>query len=77
MAKESCCECGEYNDWFQGHKPSCDINHEGSCGAMEKMEAAAIWKRSVSKNSFRYTTVLSDGDTKRVDDLNQVHPCKW
>ena len=67
-------ESQEFKDWFESHAPSCDINHAGSSGAMEKMAAEAIWKRSVSKHGFHYTTVLSDGDTKTVDHLYKLSP---
>ena len=67
-------ESQEYNDWFSKHEPNCDINHVGSSGAMEKMAAEAIWRRSVEKHGLQYTTVLSDGDTKTVDHLNTECP---
>ena len=64
-------ECQEYQDWFVKHEPECNRNHEGPPGAMEKMAAEQIWCHSVDKHNLRYTTVLSDGDTKTVDYLNK------
>lgn len=34
--------------------------------------AAGLWNMSVRMCSFRYTTVLSDGDTKTVGHLNKA-----
>lgn len=51
----------------QRHKPSCSKNYEGSSGSMEVECALRIWKRSVKDHSLRYTTMLSDGDSKAYD----------
>ena len=54
----------EILDWWEGHQASCEVNYCGSSSAMESTGALAIWKRSVSKNMFRYTQMISDGDSK-------------
>lgn len=59
----------EYDVWYESHKPSCSINHTGSSGAMEMEAAYKIWCRS-EKLGFRYTTILSDGDSKTFNYLN-------
>ena len=54
----------EILDWWEGHQGSCEVNYCGSSSAMESTGDLAIWKQSVSKNMFRYTQMISDGDSK-------------
>ena len=54
----------EFLDWWKGYQASCEVNYCGSSTAMESTGALVIWKRSVSKNKFRYTQMISDGDFK-------------
>lgn len=61
----------EFDVWFQGHKKVCSINHSGSSGAMEVEAALKLWKRSEEKG-FRYTTLLSDGDSKTFLKLTET-----
>ena len=63
-------ESPEFNEWYKGHKSECSRNHEGSSGAMEMKAAEAIWKRSESFN-LKYKTMVSDGDSKTVQHLNE------
>lgn len=58
----------EFYFWYQGHKAECDINYRGSSPAMEVAAADYLWKRSLEYN-FRYTTVVSDGDSKVFSHL--------
>ncbi|KAJ4447837.1 hypothetical protein ANN_09845 [Periplaneta americana] len=51
----------DFRVWYAVHAPECDINHEGSSGAMEAEAALILWKRS-EQYGLRYTTILSDGD---------------
>ncbi|KAK4316358.1 hypothetical protein Pmani_012487 [Petrolisthes manimaculis] len=51
-------------DWYAAHEPQCQNNFEGSSPAMETEGWLRLWKRSVEKCNFRYTTVISDGDSK-------------
>ena len=51
-------------DWKEKHKVTCSKNYEGTSGSMEVECALRIWKRSIEEHSLRYTTMLSDGDSK-------------
>ena len=42
----------------------CEKNFDGSSVAMEAHAAEILWRRSVEKLKMRYTTVLSDEDSK-------------
>ena len=52
-----------FKDWFPSQK--CDQNFSGASGSMEKEAAGIVWKRLLSKG-FRYTTILSDSDVKKL-----------
>ena len=60
----------EFGHWMEKHAPNCTANHDGSSPAMEMAGAEAIFKRSVEKLHLRYTTVISDGDSKTISHLN-------
>lgn len=62
----------EFFFWFQVHKAECDINYTGSSPAMEVAAANYLWKRSLEHN-FRYTTVVSDGDSKVFSHLKDMN----
>lgn len=66
----------EFLEWQKKHREcvECDVNYTGSAPAMEMFGAEVLWKRSVDKNKMRYTTVLSDGDSKTVTHLNNLKP---
>ncbi|GBN77789.1 hypothetical protein AVEN_59582-1 [Araneus ventricosus] len=64
-------ESAEFNIWYEGHRNECGINHTGSSGSMELTAAEILWKRSTSLG-FRYTTVLSDGDSKTYQHLSEL-----
>ena len=62
----------DFKRWHNTHK-DCNINYVGNSGAMEVEAAEILWSRSMEKHNFRYTTVLSDGDSrtyKRLCDLD-------
>ena len=63
------------HEWQQNQSSKCSKNYEGSANSMEMECARWIWERSQEKNNFRYTTVLSDGDSKTYDNLvrNKVY----
>ena len=61
-----------FNVWYADHRPVCEQNHDGSANSMESEAALKIFRRSEQKYGLRYTTVLSDGDTKRVNNLNSA-----
>ena len=51
-----------FKAWYHQHS-DCTINYTGSPNAMEKTAAEILWTSSVDKHDFRYTTMLSDGDS--------------
>ena len=66
--------CGEgspeFAEWYEGHKSSCQKNHDGSSPAMECEGAVRIWKRSESNLHLRFTEIISDGNAKTIVALN-------
>ncbi len=64
----------EFAEWYEGHKSSCQKNHDGSSPAMECEGAVRIWKRSESNLHLRFTEVISDGDAKTIVALNESKP---
>ena len=78
-----CAECQLVGDkltgeektlWLEAHRTVCDRNHFGSSGAMETAGAKLLWSRSVDVTSFRYTSLLGDGDAAVLDILNTTVP---
>lgn len=61
----------DFHFWQKGHKESgdCCENFTGSSGAMEVTSAEIMWQRSVAECGMRYTTLLSDGDSKTLKHL--------
>ena len=57
-----------YDAWFAEHRKTCSVNHIGSSGLMEVGASEVMWRRSLSKG-FRYTTLISDGDSKTHNEL--------
>ena len=53
----------EYKAWKEQHT-ECNANYAGTSGGMEADAAETLWSRSVDRHKFRYTTLLSDGDSK-------------
>ena len=64
----------EYKEWYALHEPKCSANHKGSSPAMEMEGAKVLWSRSVERLNLRYTTVVSDGDSKTIQALNEMKP---
>lgn len=58
----------EFESWMEKHATA---NHDGSSPAMEMAGAEAIFNRSEETLYLRYTTVISDGDTRTVSHLNE------
>ena len=52
------------DEWKAAHADNCPRNFTGTANAMEVEAVKRIWQRSVEKHKFRYTTILSDGDSK-------------
>ncbi len=57
---------GSFATKMDKHKQSgdCKINYEGSSNAMKMRGALCLWHRSLEKHNFRYTAMISDGDSK-------------
>lgn len=62
----------EFHLWLEGHANHCSMNHTGSSGAMELTIAENIWKRSKTYG-FRYTKMLSDGDSKAFNHVASLN----
>ena len=54
----------EFDEWAKQHGGECQANFQGSSGAMECEGAMRMFRRSVTKCNLRYTSVISDGDSK-------------
>ncbi|GFS55285.1 uncharacterized protein TNCV_1626291 [Trichonephila clavipes] len=63
-------DSAEFPIWYEGHQNVCSATHVGSSGAMEVNAAVKLWERSESIG-FRYTTLLSDGDSKSFLELKK------
>lgn len=61
----------DLTQWKAKHAPNCPRNFDGSSNAMEVECAVRLWKRSEEKHHLRYTTMLSDGDSKAYGTLVQ------
>ena len=71
------CESHKDDDdesWFEEHKDVCQKNFDGSSPAMEAEGWQRLWGRSVDKCKFRYTTVVSDGDSKAFTSVSNMKP---
>lgn len=58
-----------YEDWLAEHE--CQRNIDCGAGRMEVEAALILFKRSLSKNGLRYTTVMSDGDSRTMHGLKE------
>lgn len=65
-------ESDEFQEWMIGHQSSCQANFDGSSPAMEAEAAVRMWQRS-EELGFRYTSVVSDGDSKTYDQLTSLN----
>lgn len=61
----------EFQAWYLTHEQKCQANFEGSSPAMETEAAERLWRRS-EEIGFRYTSVISDGDSKTHDHLQSL-----
>ena len=74
-----CAKCSTTSDdiknqeWLENHATVCSKNFNGTSGAMEVEAAEHLWKRSITKCKVRYTTMLSDGDSKAFDALTALN----
>ncbi|GBM60324.1 hypothetical protein AVEN_108111-1 [Araneus ventricosus] len=67
-----CKNTPEFRIWHDSHKNDCQKNFNGSSNSMEMNAAAILWKRSVKEAKMRYMTLLSDGDGKIHQHLNEI-----
>ncbi|GFT84388.1 uncharacterized protein TNCV_1610201 [Trichonephila clavipes] len=63
-------DSAEFRIWYEGHQDVCSPTHVGSSGAMEVNAAVKLLDRFESID-FRYTTLLSDGDSKSFLELKE------
>ena len=61
-------------EWKAKHAVNCPKNFDGTANAMEAECAVRLWSRSVARNKLRYTTMLSDGDSKSYDAVVALKP---
>ena len=62
----------KYEAWEKSHDSKCEINHQGSSGAMEKECAVEMFLRSVELHELKYTTFVGDGDTNSFGEVKKV-----
>ena len=61
----------EFEEWLFEHE--CDINFAGSSPAMECEGAVVLWERSVERHNLRYRWMVSDGDSKAFNCVENVY----
>lgn len=79
--KQSQCEGDDerFQEWRREHLASgeCDINFNGSSPAMEAEGASILWRRSIELHNMRYKWMVSDGDSKAFNTVENVYDdCK-
>lgn len=60
--------------WKELHATDCANNFYGSSKAMEQESAKRMWARSLSCHNFRYTEMLSDGDSTAYNVVVGLDP---
>ena len=60
------------DEWKEKHATNCPRNFLGTSNAMEVECAKRLWGRSVQKHKFRYTAMISDGDSKSFDAVSSA-----
>lgn len=60
--------------WKEQHSNDCCVNHEASSKSMEQTAASIKWGRSLRKYNFRYTEMLSDGDSAAYATVRDEKP---
>ena len=61
----------EFEEWLLEHE--CDINFAGSSPAMESEGAVVLWNRSVERHNLRYKWMVSDGDSKAFNSVENIY----
>ena len=70
-------DSAEFKQWQEKHisEGKCFRNFDGPSTGMETAATKAIWSGSISKYKMRQTVLLSDGDNKTMQELNES--CKY
>lgn len=62
----------KYIQWLEKHKSDCNINYDGTSGAMEEKAAVILWSRSIELK-LRYVTFVGDGDCSSYNALREMN----
>ena len=62
----------EYEKFITNH--DCDINHEGSSGAMEAAGFVECFMSSLQDRKLRFINYIGDGDSKSYSDIVAKDP---
>lgn len=75
MKRSQCQTDEEFEAWQIEHLASnaCDINFNGSSPAMEAEGAIVVWSRSVELHKIRYKWMVSDGDSKAFNTVENIY----
>ncbi|GFT10629.1 uncharacterized protein TNCV_1943621 [Trichonephila clavipes] len=65
-------DSSKFRTWYEEHEDVCRATHVGTSGASEVNAAVKLWERS-ENIGFRYTTMLSDGDSKSFLELKEMN----
>lgn len=60
-----------HSAWLIQHAPLCQKNVDCNAGQMEVEAALRLFERSLEKHKLRYTTMLSDGDSRTFHALTE------
>ncbi|CAN7948281.1 unnamed protein product, partial [Ixodes hexagonus] len=65
---------GGYSEWKSSHEASggCQKNTNSKAGQMEVEAALILFERSWERHGLRYTTMLSDGDSRSFAALQEA-----
>ena len=64
----------KFLEWRREHLATgnCDITSDGSSPAMEAEGASIIWRISIELHNLRYKWMVSDGDSKAFNTVENV-----
>ena len=72
MLSSYCRVCDSHTNTNPEH--DCQLNHEGSSGAMEPAGAVAIFGRFIERRGLRHTDYLGDGNTSAYNKVRDSKP---
>lgn len=67
-------DAGQFEDWYETHKDTCDANHNGSAGKMEVDAVKEMFGCSEELFGVKYKYYIGDGDTKTFKGLVDLDP---